>query len=182
MVVLFIDTCNKELAIGLSIDDKLVYKKEYDAFKRQSEVLAQEIVECFKINNIKSSDVDKVVVTNGPGSYTGLRIGTSVAKGLCYGMNIPLIPVNTLQILCASIPPRLLTSSSPHSLCPMLDARRMEVYTAMYDYKTLQQTTDIIAKVIDAQSFAEELSEISIIEAQPKLEGRTMVMLLAPKK
>ena len=57
MVVLFIDTCNKELAIGLSVDDKLVYKKEYDAFKRQSEVLAKEIVECFKACNIESNSL-----------------------------------------------------------------------------------------------------------------------------
>lgn len=105
--------------------------------------------------------LDAVALSQGPGSYTGLRIGTSIAKGLCYGMNIPLIPVDTLQILCASIPSHLLPSSS-HCLCPMLDARRMEVYTAMYHPNTLQQTTDIVAKVIDEQSFAEELSEQTI--------------------
>ena len=105
--------------------------------------------------------IDAVALSQGPGSYTGLRIGTSVAKGLCYGMNIPLIPVDTLQILCVSIPSYLLPSSS-HCLCPMLDARRMEVYTAMYHPNTLQQTTDIVAKVIDEQSFAEELSEQTI--------------------
>ena len=93
MVVLFIDTCNKELAIGLSVDDKLVYKKEYDAFKRQSEVLAKEIVECFKACNIESNDVDKVVVTNGPGSYTGIRIGLTFAKVFTSVLNKELVLV-----------------------------------------------------------------------------------------
>ena len=102
--------------------------------------------------------IDAVALSQGPGSYTGLRIGTSVAKGLCYGMNIPLIPLDTLQILCAT----LLHNTTPVTsalLSPMLDARRMEVYTAMYDPTTLQPITQVVAKVIDEQSFAEELKD-----------------------
>ena len=108
--------------------------------------------------------IDAVALSEGPGSYTGLRIGTSLAKGLCYGMNIPLIPINTLQILCASfaLSPYRPLASSPSRLAPMLDARRMEVYTAMYDATTLDPTSEVIAKVIDEQSFAEELSEETI--------------------
>ena len=101
--------------------------------------------------------IDAVALSQGPGSYTGLRIGTSVAKGLCYGMNIPLIPLDTLQILCATL---LHTNPVTSALLsPMLDARRMEVYTAMYDPTTLQPATEVVAKVVDEQSFAEELKD-----------------------
>jgi tRNA threonylcarbamoyladenosine biosynthesis protein TsaB len=97
--------------------------------------------------------LDAVALSQGPGSYTGLRIGTSIAKGICYGMNIPLIPVDTLQIICAAIQDEIPTDVL---LCPMLDARRMEVYTAMYT-PGLDAQTEVVAKVIDEQSFAEEL-------------------------
>lgn len=97
--------------------------------------------------------LDAVALSQGPGSYTGLRIGTSIAKGICYGMNIPLIPVDTLQIICAAIQDEIPTDAL---LCPMLDARRMEVYTAMYT-PGLDAQTEVVAKVIDEQSFAEEL-------------------------
>lgn len=97
--------------------------------------------------------IDAVALSQGPGSYTGLRIGTSIAKGICYGMNIPLIPVDTLQILCAAVMEEIPADAL---LCPMLDARRMEVYTAIYT-TSLQPQSEVIAKVIDQQSFAEEL-------------------------
>ena len=102
--------------------------------------------------------IDAVALSQGPGSYTGLRIGTSIAKGICYGMNVPLIPVDTLQILCAAMTEKVPADAI---LCPMLDARRMEVYTAMYT-PALEAQTEVVAKVIDEQSFAEELSEQTI--------------------
>ena len=102
--------------------------------------------------------IDAVALSQGPGSYTGLRIGTSIAKGICYGMNVPLIPVDTLQILCAAMTEKVPVDAI---LCPMLDARRMEVYTAMYT-PALEAQTEVVAKVIDEQSFAEELSEQTI--------------------
>ena len=82
--------------------------------------------------------LDAVALSEGPGSYTGLRIGTSTAKGLCYGLNIPLIPVPTLEVLCTAAREKLATlHPAPFTLIPMIDARRMEVYTAMYDCDTL---------------------------------------------
>jgi tRNA threonylcarbamoyladenosine biosynthesis protein TsaB len=101
--------------------------------------------------------IDAVALSEGPGSYTGLRIGTSIAKGLCYGMNIPLIPINTLQILCQSVDNRHLTGGTNVIYCPMIDARRMEVYTALYDASTLNPITEVTAQVINDQSFSEEL-------------------------
>lgn len=97
--------------------------------------------------------INAIALSQGPGSYTGLRIGTSIAKGICYGMNIPLIPVDTLQILCAAVMEEIPADAL---LCPMLDARRMEVYTAIYT-TSLEPQSEVIAKVIDQQSFAEEL-------------------------
>ena len=97
--------------------------------------------------------INAIALSQGPGSYTGLRIGTSIAKGICYGMNIPLIPVDTLQILCAAVMEEIPADAL---LCPMLDARRMEVYTAIYT-TNLEPQSEVIAKVIDQQSFAEEL-------------------------
>ena len=96
MVVLFIDTCNRMLGIGLSIDDKLVYKKEYDAFKKQSELLAKEVDDCFKTSGVKPNEVTTVVVTNGPGSYTGIRIGLTFAKVFAASLNIELVLVSSL--------------------------------------------------------------------------------------
>jgi tRNA threonylcarbamoyladenosine biosynthesis protein TsaB len=104
----------------------------------------------------KHWNIDAVALSQGPGSYTGLRIGASLAKGLCYGLNIPLIPVDTLQILCAAA----VTEQIPQNalLCPMLDARRMEVYTSLYT-RECARTRDIEAKIIDEHAFETELKE-----------------------
>ena len=79
-IVLYIDTCNKEMCVGLSKGDELVYSVQYDAFKRQSEVAALEIDKCLKSCNVLPSQLTKIVVTNGPGSYTGVRIPLTIAK------------------------------------------------------------------------------------------------------
>ena len=102
--------------------------------------------------------INAIALSQGPGSYTGLRIGTSIAKGICYGMNIPLIPVDTLQILCAAVMEEIPADAL---LCPMLDARRMEVYTAFYTQRT-EHTTDIEAKIIDQDAFASTLANSPI--------------------
>lgn len=95
--------------------------------------------------------IDAVALSEGPGSYTGLRIGTATAKGLCYGLNVPLIPVQTLQILCTAAKENLVTSHQPTAnsrFLPMIDARRMEVYTAWYD-TDLTPLTDVKAVVVE---------------------------------
>jgi tRNA threonylcarbamoyladenosine biosynthesis protein TsaB len=108
---------------------------------------------------VKAWKLDAVAFSQGPGSYTGLRIGASLAKGLCYGLNIPFIPVDTLQILCAAATMKQLPQDA--ILCPMLDARRMEVYTSIYTREGMR-TRDIEAKIIDEHSFAEELNQNTI--------------------
>ena len=103
--------------------------------------------------------IDAVALSQGPGSYTGLRIGASLAKGLCYGLNIPLIPVDTLQILCAAALAQPLPQDAV--LCPMLDARRMEVYTSIYT-RECARMRDVEAKIIDEHAFEAELAEQAI--------------------
>ena len=97
----------------------------------------------------KRLEIEGVALSEGPGSYTGLRIGTSTAKGLCYGLNIPLIPVPTLQVLAASCVAKQGEQLQENALlCPMTDARRMEVYTALYD-EELHIAKEVEARVID---------------------------------
>lgn len=102
---------------------------------------------------------DAVAVSSGPGSYTGLRIGVSMAKGVCYGRNLKLISIPTLQLMCV---PVLLCNADelPDDalLCPMIDARRMEVYTALYD-RALHTVMEVEPMVIDSGSFREELDK-----------------------
>ncbi len=106
--------------------------------------------------------LDAIALSQGPGSYTGLRIGTALAKGLCYGMNIPLIAIDTLRLMTANVlysSEKTLFDNS--LLCPMIDARRMEVYTALYD-ANLNKISPTEAKIIDQESFAEQLKEHKI--------------------
>ena len=105
---------------------------------------------------------DAVAVSQGPGSYTGLRIGVATAKGLCYGLDIPLIAIDTLQVLCSSLLEAQNSLPDNAVLCPMLDARRMEVYTALYD-TNLQPQTQIEAKIIDETAFLNTVNDKTIV-------------------
>ena len=101
--------------------------------------------------------LDAVAVSCGPGSYTGLRIGVSMAKGICYGRNLPLIALPTLEVMCV---PVLLQQELPEDalLCPMIDARRMEVYAALYD-RALNVKREIAADIVDENSYLEFLEK-----------------------
>lgn len=111
----------------------------------------------------KLVDLDAVAVSAGPGSYTGLRIGSSTAKGLCYGLNIPLIAVPSLQALAA------LAKSPSDLICPMFDARRMEVYSQLYD-ADLNAFGSLEAVVLDDYQFEDVLSEKSVLFLGPGAE------------
>lgn len=125
--------------------------------------------------------IDAVALSEGPGSYTGLRIGTSTAKGLCYGLNLPLIPVPTLEVLCEAAKSQLTIDNS--LLVPMIDARRMEVYTAIYDSQLrvdsleLKETRARAVVVESEESFSEEslysVSEQSERSVRCQSEGRS---------
>lgn len=123
MVVLFIDTCNRMLAVGLEKDGKLIYKKEYDAFKKQSELLAKEIDDCLKSSNVLAKEVNKVVVTNGPGSYTGIRIGLTFAKVFASSLNIELILISSLHAI----------AGDKENVISLIDAKGKRAYYGIYN-------------------------------------------------
>lgn len=164
MVVLFIDTCNRMLAIGLEKDGKLIYKKEYDAFKKQSELLAKEVNDCFKITKITPSEVNKVVVTNGPGSYTGIRIGLTFAKVFAASLNIELVLVSSLFAL----------AGNRSNVIALIDAKGKRAYYGIYnkgkvikkDCVDYLENIDIEGYQIvgDTYLFNKQEEEISIID------------------
>lgn len=106
--------------------------------------------------------IDAVAVSRGPGSYTGLRIGASMAKGLCYARGLRLVAVDTLRLMC--VPALLHRDDVPEDAlyCPMIDARRMEVYTALYD-RALREVMSVRAMVVDKDSFAGVLGERTVV-------------------
>ena len=117
-----------------------------------AEKLHEFINNVVEIAQIKLTDLKAIAVSKGPGSYTGLRIGVSAAKGLCFALNIPLISINTLESLTCSI------SKKEGFIIPLLDARRMEVYTSVFNYAG-KQLEDVSAKIIDETSFSDFLEK-----------------------
>jgi tRNA threonylcarbamoyladenosine biosynthesis protein TsaB len=125
------------------------------------------IDDILKENDLKPSDLDGVAISMGPGSYTGLRIGVSTAKGLCFGSNIPLIAINTLQAMTKALQENKSMLNGVKNMndayfCPMIDARRMEVYTAFFNNQT-ELKREISADIIDENSYKEELSNREIV-------------------
>jgi tRNA threonylcarbamoyladenosine biosynthesis protein TsaB len=101
---------------------------------------------------------DAVSVSCGPGSYTGLRIGVSMAKGICYGRDLKLIAVPTLELMCVPVLLRETITEDNALLCPMIDARRMEVYSALYD-RSLKEVREVKADVVTAETYKQWLDE-----------------------
>lgn len=129
--ILGIDTTTKACSVALLVDGSCTEHRMINAANySHAENLHRMIDEVLQSSNCAPNALDAVAVSRGPGSYTGLRIGVSAAKGLCYGLGVPLISINTLQLLCES---EKLKAISAQRLCPMIDARRNEVYTAVFD-------------------------------------------------
>ena len=151
--ILNIETATTVCSVSLAKDGELLALKEINGDYSHAENLTLFIEDVCKQTNLKLSDVDAIAVSKGPGSYTGLRIGVSTAKGLCYSLEKPLISINTLQHVALSV----LTSNIQHPtslLCAMLDARRMEVYCAIYDLQ-LNCIKETAAEIIDEYSFSD---------------------------
>lgn len=152
-LILNLETATKNCSVALAKDGKTIVCKEIAAQNfSHAEKLHVFIEEILSENNIQFSDLNAIAVSQGPGSYTGLRIGVSSAKGLCYALNIPLIALDTLQLLAKQI------TIENGIILPMIDARRMEVFSAFYDKNHIQiRTTQ--AEIIDELSY-QEISEI----------------------
>jgi len=148
-LILNIETATKNCSVALSEHGKTLSCKEIaDLGYSHAEKLHVFIDEILSENNCKYSDLEAIAVSRGPGSYTGLRIGVSAAKGLCYALGIPLISVDTLRILAAQ------ASVSDGVIIPMLDARRMEVYSAVFT-AGLNEIRPTKAEILDENSFSE---------------------------
>jgi tRNA threonylcarbamoyladenosine biosynthesis protein TsaB len=148
MTILCIETstqvCSAAICIGGVPTDRRISIGETN----HAQLLPRYVDELLGELTRKGLRIEAVALSAGPGSYTGLRIGTSLAKGLCYGLQVPLLPIDTLQILCAS------AAAHAHIedglLCPMIDARRMEVYTRLYD-ADLQPKGETRAVVVESE-------------------------------
>lgn len=166
-LILNIETSTEVCSVALAENGNLLHKKESVEGLNHSRVLTVFIEELFAENNILINSIDAVAVSKGPGSYTGLRIGVSVAKGLCYGLNVPLISVNSIEILgifAAQNLAKYYPESDPAQVlfCPMIDARRMEVYTALYDFRG-EEIRPVSAEIIDGHYLSEFLETHTIL-------------------
>lgn len=131
-LLLHIDTALEQGGVCISQDDTLIAVERNTVWQQHASFLQPAIQELYKQAGFNLRDTAAIAVSNGPGSYTGLRVGLASAKGLCYALHVPLILINTLEIMAASF--KNSKHNDGHSLlCPMIDARRMEVYTALYD-------------------------------------------------
>jgi len=154
-LILLIETATKSCSVSLSSENKIIAcKEEVNKQYSHAEKLTVFITELFKTQDFSIKDLDAIAVSKGPGSYTGLRIGVSTAKGLCYALDIPLISVSTLKAMAF----RMAQKEDSDLYCPMIDARRMEVYNAFYN-STNKEIRGIQADIIEADSYQKELDK-----------------------
>jgi len=159
-LILQIETATTACSVALTLNGEILAVKELNQRNVHAEVITVFIEEIFAAAGKTYRDVDAIAVSSGPGSYTGLRIGVSTAKGLCYAMDKPLIAVETMQAMADGIAATLADENL--LLCPMIDARRMEVYTALFDAKG-NRIKPTSAEIIDENSFADVLQEQKIL-------------------
>jgi len=154
-LILHVETSAKNCSVALSQDGRLVFNKVDTAGSSHSVQLGLFVDEALNVAKGLGQKLDAVAVSSGPGSYTGLRIGVSLVKGVCYALGIPLIAVPTLDLLADEVR-RTNDLPSDALICPLVDARRMEVYTALYNADgTLLQP--VSAVIVDEKTFEEEL-------------------------
>ena len=160
-LILNIDTATESAQVSFAKDGVVLQSLQNELQKDHAAFLQTAIQQLAESAAIKLTDIDAVAVTAGPGSYTGLRVGMSGAKGLCYALNKPLIAINTLEVLTvAAIQQSTINGATLY--CPMIDARRMEVFTALYDH-TLTITLHPCAMVLNESSFNDQLAQNKII-------------------
>lgn len=160
--ILQIETATPVCSVAIAVNGKTVALVEESAQNIHAAKLTLFIEEVMQKSGLKYTDLDAVAVSKGPGSYTGLRIGVSTAKGLCFALDKPLIGVNTLQMMANGYVMQNPTYKG--LICAMIDARRMEVFTAIYDYN-LNEVETTNAKIVDETSFNSilETSQVTFI-------------------
>lgn len=160
--IIHIETSTNVCSVALSENGHCIYHDENSEGQSHAKLLAPFVEDAVGMADSHAIPIDAVAVSAGPGSYTGLRIGVSTAKGLCYGRNLKLLSVSTLELLC--VPVLLYRDDVPEDalLCPMLDARRMEVYAALYD-RSLKVVREIQADIVDSDTYKAYLDRQPVV-------------------
>ena len=153
--ILHIETSTNVCSVAVSEDSQVIFQQDDHSGLGHAEKLGTMVDEALSFTDNHAIPFDAVAVSCGPGSYTGLRIGVSMAKGICYGRNLKLIAVPTLELLCVPVLLREIPEEDA-LLCPMLDARRMEVYAGIYN-RALKPVREIGADVVTAETYKEYL-------------------------
>lgn len=167
-LILCIETGTDICSVGLSRDGELISLRESDEGRDHARNVALFVDELLRENDIAAEELSAVAVGMGPGSYTGLRIGVSFAKGLCYGLQIPLVAVGSLdsmvQVTREDHEAGIIDVDNWNDavLCPMVDARRMEVYTQMFDTQG-QPLNEVKAEIVTEESFKEWRNERQLV-------------------
>ena len=166
--ILHIETSTNICSVAVSENGQSIFEQQEEGEKGAgAERLGTMVDEAMSFTDNHAIPFDAVAVSCGPGSYTGLRIGVSMAKGICYGRDLKLIAVPTLELLCVPVLLREMASPDPSKggeseasplLCPMLDARRMEVYSALYD-RSLKTIREVRADIVDSDTYRQWLDE-----------------------
>ncbi len=155
--ILHIETSTSVCSVAVSEDSHVIFQQEDHSDQKGSsaERLGPMVDEAMSFTDSHAIPFDAVAVSCGPGSYTGLRIGTSMAKGICYGLDLKLIAVPTLELLCVPVLLREMVDDDA-LLCPMIDARRMEVYAGIFD-RALRPVREIQADIVDGETYRQWL-------------------------
>ncbi|MFS4466946.1 tRNA (adenosine(37)-N6)-threonylcarbamoyltransferase complex dimerization subunit type 1 TsaB [Maribacter sp. 2210JD10-5] len=157
-LILNLETATTNCSVSLAKNGETLAIKEHNSANySHAEQLHLFIQDCFKETDFELSDLNAIAVSKGPGSYTGLRIGVSAAKGLCYALEVPLISVPTLKSMAAQV-----QDVATDLILPVLDARRMEVYSAIYD-TSLNEVRETRAEVINESSFSEYYTDKNVL-------------------
>ena len=157
--ILHIETSTNVCSVAVSEDGQCIFEQqERGEHGAGAERLGTMIDEAMSFTDNHAIPFDAVAVSCGPGSYTGLRIGVSMAKGICYGRDLKLVAVPTLELMCVPVLLRNPEMEENALLCPMLDARRMEVYAALYD-RSLKAVRPVSADIVEADTYKQWLDE-----------------------
>jgi len=163
-LILNIDTSTESASIALAHNEQLISLSRNNQQKDHAGWIQEAIQSLLTDAGYRLNQLNAIAVTNGPGSYTGLRVGLATAKGLCYGLNIPLITIGTLHTMAIAAKQSMNHMNLPMDiyLCPMIDARRKEVFTAVFDSQLIELISPV-AMILDQSSFEKELNQHSIL-------------------